>query len=272
MLISLFFFRFGTNFLSNFHKFPPVCTPWVPEYSPDYCSLLVSHLGGKIIRTSHVLIIEKDKALASKATSALEEAGYNVVRTTDTLDGLRKLYETHPNVIIVSTGLTVLNGESPYWMVRQASYVPILVLGANEEADKMLEHGADAYMIKPLNIDELVARVNSLLRRRPKVDSSGDGIDAVIDSNLTAQGNGPDKLTPTEYRLASCLALNRGKILDYSRLADEVWGGMAVSRGTIHFYIRRLRRKLKNIIILGLRGIGYYLPESSRGNMKDNHE
>jgi DNA-binding response OmpR family regulator len=194
------------------------------------------------------------------------------VTATDTLDGLKKLYETHPNVIIVSAGLTLLNGESPYWLVRQASYVPILVLGASEEAAEMLEHGADAYMIKPLNINELVARVNSLLRRRPKVDTPGDDFGPVMENYLTSRENSSNGLSPTEFRLASCLVLNRGRLLDYSRLTNEVWGGRAVSRNTIHFYIRRLRRKLTNIIILGLRGIGYYLPESNRGNEKDNHQ
>ena len=127
--------------------------------------------GGGIIKVRPVLVIERDEELAAKATVALEEAGYKVVRAVDALDGLRKLYEVDPGLIIVDSALRTASGEYAYLRMRQASYLPIIILGSQEEAVDMLELGADAYMTKPPGFDELVARVNSLLRRKLCDDS-----------------------------------------------------------------------------------------------------
>ncbi len=220
-------------------------------------------VGGDIIKPARILFIENDEALAVKAAAALEEAGYKVVRTTDALDGLKKLYEAYPDLIIVERELPMVNGEDPCLRIRQACYLPIIVLGNREEAAEMLESVADAYMTKPPSLKELVARVNALLRRKPGNDPPGDNPGLEIENR---RGNGGDEangLTPTEYRLASCLMLNKGKMLDYARLISEVWGGKEVSVDTLHFYVRHLRSKLANACISGLRGVGYCLSEDS---------
>lgn len=151
----------------------------------------------------------------------------------------------------------MVNEENPYLWVRQASYMPILVLGGEEGTAEMLELGADAYMTKPLDLNELVARVKSLLRRKPKDSWPGGNPKEVIKDCLNKGGSDLDGLTPIEFRLASCLVLNKGRLLGYSRIIREVWGGREVSRKTLQFYIRCLRRKLANINIFGMRGIGY---------------
>jgi len=151
----------------------------------------------------------------------------------------------------------MVNGEDPYLRIRQASYLPIIVLGSQEEAAEMLELGADAYIPKPPSLSELVARVRALLRRKPRYDLPGDNPKPEIENRLPKGGNGLNGLTPTEFRLASCLILNKGRLLGYPRLISEVWGGKEVSLDNLHFYIRRLRSKLGNIGVFGLRGIGY---------------
>ena len=191
--------------------------------------------------------------------ATLEEAGYTVVRTTDALDGLKKLYEAYPDLIIMDRELPMVNGEDPCLRIRQASYLPMIVLGSNEEAAEMLELGADAYMTRPPRLSELVARVRSLLRRKPRYDPPGDNHALEIKDCLDSGDNGSNGLTPTEFRLASCLLLNKGRLLAYPRLISEVWGGTKVSLDTLHFYIRRLRQKLANISIFVLRGVGYCL-------------
>ena len=155
----------------------------------------------------------------------------------------------------------MVNGEDPYVQIRQASYLPIIVIGSQEEAVDMLELGADAYMTKPPSLSELVARVGSLLRRRPRYDPPGDNPRLEIEKHLDNGGDGSNGLTPTEFRLASCLILNKGRLVEYPRLISEVWGGKEISRYTLHFYIRRLRSKLANVNIFGLRSVGYYLSE-----------
>ena len=126
--------------------------------------------GGDIIKSDRILAIEKDEALAVKAATALEEAGYKVVRAADALDELKKLCEACPELIIVARELSMVNGEDPYLRIRQASYLPIIVLGSQEEAAEMLKLGADAYIARPPSLSELVARVRALLRRKPRYD------------------------------------------------------------------------------------------------------
>jgi DNA-binding response OmpR family regulator len=96
----------------------------------------------------------------------LAEAGYDVVTATDAIDGLRKVYEVRPDLIIAGRELPMINGEDACLKIRQASYLPILVLGSEEEAVETLELGIDAFLTKPPSTNELVARVRALLRRK----------------------------------------------------------------------------------------------------------
>ena len=156
----------------------------------------------------------------------------------------------------MSRELPAVNGEDPYFRIRQAAYLPIIVLGGQEEAAEMFEHGADAYMTKPLSLKELVARVGALLRRKPRYGQPGDNPGLEAKDYLWETGgntNGLNGLTLTEFRLAACLVINRGQLLDYPRLIGEVWGGKGVSLNILHFYIRQLRHKLQHYFSLPYR-------------------
>lgn len=204
-----------------------------------------------------ILVVEKDRALAAQAAGALREAGYDVEEAADGADGLKKIHEMNPDVVIASTDLPPVNGEDACQRIRQASYLPFIVIGSQDEVAAMLELGADAVIVYPPSDREVVARVHSLLRRKggddpPEGGGGGPGIKSYTRPEVNSDG-----LSPTEYRLGRCLLSNKGRLLDYPRIITEVWGGKDVSVGTLHFYIRRLRRKLANIKILGIRGIGY---------------
>lgn len=219
-----------------------------------------------MIKGGRILVIESDEALAVAEATALEEAGYTVTRATDARDGLKKLYEAYPDLVIMARELSMVDGEDPCLQIRQASYLPIIVIGSNEGAAEMLELGADAYMTKPPSPVELVARVHSLLRRKQRYDPPGGNPGLEIESHLSKGDDGSNGLTPTEFRLASCLFLNKGRLLKYPRLIIDVWGGKRVSLDTLHFYMRRLRQKLQayfpyRINILNHRGVGYCLAE-----------
>jgi len=219
--------------------------------------------GGDIIRPACILLIENDEALRARIATTLERAGFEVTAASDALEGLKRLYESHADLVIMAQELPMVDGEEPCLRIRQASclpasYLPIIVLGNDEEgAAEMLELGADAYITKPPSLSELVARVHSLLRRKLRYDSPRGNPRSEIRHRLNSGDDGSNDLTRTEFCLASCLVLNKGKLLSYRQLIDEVWGGKPVSIDNLHLYIRRLRQKLANISIFRLRGVGY---------------
>jgi DNA-binding response OmpR family regulator len=96
-----------------------------------------------------VLVVEKDRPLVEEAVKALKEAGYEVIEAFDAADGLKMINELNPDLVIASTDLPPVNGEDACVRIRQASYLPVVILGSQEELVKTLESGADAYIIKP---------------------------------------------------------------------------------------------------------------------------
>ncbi len=147
------------------------------SYSPSEILMKIRlelHLKLKI--GVQILVIERDEVVRAELGSTLEEAGFEVAVAANPLDGLNKLYESRPHLVIMAEDVGGVNGEELCSRVREVSYLPIIVLGSDEEvAGQMLEAGADAYMIRPPNTAELVARVHSLLRRR-KTRLGGDKI------------------------------------------------------------------------------------------------
>jgi two-component system, OmpR family, response regulator ArlR len=211
-----------------------------------------------------VLVVEKDKPLVAEAIKALRQAGYEVIQAFNAADGLKKIHALNPDLILASTDLPPVNGEDATLRIRQASYLPMVILGDQAELVKTLEQGADAYIVQPASGREVVARVNSLLRRNKSGDPPEGGARPRIEDYLPGENNGPEGLSPTECRLTTCLLSNKGRMLDYPQLITEVWGRKTVSVDTLHFYIRRLRRKLANFNIFSMRGVGCGLSGNSR--------
>jgi len=239
------------------------------------------------VELNRILIIEKDRVLAEKEAAALEKEGYKVEICADALEGIKKLYESYPDLIIASRELPMVKGEAAYQRIRQASYLPLIVIGVEEESAEILEFGADAYITRETDMRELVARVRSILRRKLKLKQgrgdkdSGDGnhndpiddpeddpLDDLLDDPIDEyDGNIANYLDATEFHLASCLVLNKGKLLDYHRLMVEVWGGKGVSLNTLHNYMNSLSQKLpaffsNPINILNYQDVGYCLVDA----------
>jgi two-component system response regulator ArlR len=200
-----------------------------------------------------ILVVEHDPTASAEAVAALRQAGYKVVETASAAGGLSRLYETRPDLVIASTDLPQLNGENACARLRQASLLPLIIIGGAEEAAEMLELGADAYIIRPASVREVLARVSSLLKRRRNKGPGG--------RPERSPGGGlpdiPDDLSAIESRLATCLLFHSGHIMDYAELIYEVWGDQTVSLDTLHYHIRRLRQKLDDYWIFNVRGTGY---------------
>jgi two-component system response regulator ArlR len=180
---------------------------------------------GFALRQWRILLIEADEALAGEIASTLQQAGYHIVTAGGPLEGLKKLHESQPDLVITARELLPVDGEYSFLRLRRASYLPIVVMGSEKEAAETLESGADAYVTTPPNLIELLARVRSLLRRKRQDDGLLGTGERQIKCDRDNGGNGSNGLTLTEFRLTSCLALNEGRLLDYPRLLTEVWGG-----------------------------------------------
>jgi DNA-binding response OmpR family regulator len=196
----------------------------------------------------------------------LTEAGFQVTDVSDGYQGLSSIYESLPDLVIMAQDLPLPNAEELCSRLRQVSHLPIIVLGYREKEvgeTEMLELGADAYMSKPPALAELIARVRSLLRRRGRrSDPPGGGSGGGLEQRTSRRGNGAGDLTSTELRLLSCLMLNEGRLVPYSQLISEVWGGKPVTLDCLKIHVRRLRQKLNHACtspgyILNHRGVGY---------------
>ena len=122
------------------------------------------------MREARILLIEKDEELRAAVISVLERAEYEVIDVGNALEGLKRMYEICPDVVIIADDLPGVNGEDLCSRLRRLCYVPIIVLGSekSEASLQILDSGADVYLTKDHNYRELVARVRSLLRRKSR--------------------------------------------------------------------------------------------------------
>ncbi len=198
---------------------------------------------------TRVLVIHPREEERERIVSGLKGAGFQVASTEGWETALKKLYETQPQIIIMAEDL----GVDSCARMREICNIPIIVLGGGDELARvaMLETGADVYLVEPVSLKELVARAHSLLRRYPRHEHGNPGIDLDPETKSVEFGNNSIPLTPTEFRLISCLVLNKGKVIPYSGLISEVWG-QQVGLDTLHLYVRRLKEKL------GIDSVGPY--------------
>lgn len=224
---------------------------------------------------NHILIIEDDPAVASSLQEGLEREGYHVVSKATGRDGVTYARDHNPHLIILDIRLPDGSGFDFCRQMRQMKLrQPILMLTARrDDVDKILglEMGADDYVTKPFNLQELRSRIRAQLRRAYGELSAVDGdllyaADMVIDRTRGQvwRGNQLLNLTPTEFRLLTVLAQHNGQVLSRRQILDAVWGYSAEieSERTVNVHIRRLREKIEYapsepMFILTVPGIGY---------------
>ncbi len=224
---------------------------------------------------TRILLIEDDPAVASSLRDGLEREGYSVIWKTNGSDGVAYAREQNPHLIILDVRLPDGSGFDFCRQMRQAKMrQPILMLTVRrDDVDKILglEMGADDYMTKPFNLQELRSRVRALLRRAYGELAMNDSdvlyaADLVIDRarGQVWRGNVLLNLTPTEFRLLVVLVQHAGQALSRQQILDAVWGYSAEieSERTVNVHIRRLREKIelddsRPSMILTVPGIGY---------------
>ncbi|KPG89773.1 response regulator transcription factor [Staphylococcus hominis] len=217
---------------------------------------------------TNILIVEDEQNLARFLELELTHENYKVDIEYDGEPGLEKALNNDFDLIILDLMLPNINGLEICRRVRQVQSTPIIIITAKSDTyDKVtgLDYGADDYIVKPFEIEELFARIRAVLRRQPHkdiIDINGIRID--IDAfKVTVDGKQLD-FTKTEYDLLYLLATNRNHVLQREQILNHVWGyNSEVETNVVDVYIRYLRNKLKPFnkekVIETVRGVGYVI-------------
>jgi two-component system, OmpR family, KDP operon response regulator KdpE len=219
-----------------------------------------------------ILIADDDPQLVRALRITLAAHGYDVVAATDGAAAVTLAAQTHPDVVLLDLGMPRLDGVGVIHALRGWTSAPIIVVsGRTGSVDKVeaLDAGADDYVTKPFQVDELLARLRALARRavapadEPVVRFGDVTIDLPI-KEVTRAG-ARVHLTPTEWRMLEFLARNPGALVTRQTLLKEIWGSEQVNdSGYLRLYVSQLRKKLEPDAahprhILTEAGMGYRL-------------
>jgi len=207
------------------------------------------------MRKIRILVADDELSIIKFLRATLEARGYEVLTAINGVEALQKVGMELPDLVILDIMMPEMDGFGVCQRFREWSQIPVIMLSArSDEKDKVkcLSIGADDYLTKPFGIEELVARVNAVLRRvkiastastQPAFES-GDLKVNFVERQVTVN-NRNVKLTPTEYNLLVELVLNANKVLTHSMLLGKVWG---VEYGQEKEYLRVFVRRLRKII------------------------
>ena len=221
-----------------------------------------------------VLIAEDDDAVRRSVERALKFEGYDVVTAENGESALVETAKEPPDAIVLDIMMPLLDGMAVCRKLRAAGdSTPILMLTAKHElADRIagLDAGADDYLVKPFALEELLARVRALLRRRELPADSGvlrlGDISLDPAARSVTRGDREVDLTKTEFDLLELLLMNAGIVLSRDTIYDRIWGfDFATSSNSLDVYIGYLRRKTEAEgeprLVHTVRGVGYVARE-----------
>jgi len=229
-----------------------------------------------------ILIADDDPQLLRALRITLGATGYDVTTAADGAEAVARAIEEHPDLVMLDLGMPRLDGVEVIEAIRGWSATPILVVsGRTGAADKVeaLDAGADDYVTKPFQIDELLARIRALTRRIPAIEA--DPVvafgDVVVDlaARTVVRAGAPVRLTPTEWQLLGMLLRSPSRLVTRQALLEEIWGTRHVrDAGSLRLYVSQLRKKLEPEPahprhLLTEAGMGYRFEQGSRTTSSD---
>jgi two-component system, OmpR family, response regulator len=222
-----------------------------------------------------LLLVDDEENLRSMLEAALRHVGFDVHPAATGREALESVATVRPDLIVLDVMLPDLDGFEVCRRLRtDGSRTPVLFLTARDGTDdkvRGLTLGGDDYIVKPFSLEELVARINAVLRRAGLAQAgarlAGGNVEMDDDAHRVLKGGVDVSLSPTEYKLLRYLLINKGKVVSKAQILDHVWqydfGG---DGGVVETYIGYLRRKLDTTeprLIHTIRGVGYTLREPS---------
>ncbi|MDQ8044022.1 MAG: response regulator transcription factor [Solirubrobacteraceae bacterium] len=223
--------------------------------------------------TQHnVLVVDDEPDVRSLVRLLLERAGYHVHEAVDGRAALRHIFSDVPDLVLLDVTMPDIDGWQTLQRIRDVTDVPVIMLtAASTELEKVrgLKSGADDYVTKPFGRQELLARIDAILRRSSDAQSEApsaidDGLVAIdpVTATVSVQGT-PVHLTPLEFRLLHTLVRHPGEVIGRDRLLELVWGNDRAAPEQVKLYVGYLRRKLESVMaaedvpIETVRGFGY---------------
>ncbi len=220
-----------------------------------------------------ILVIDDNSTDRRLLRDALEHEGYGVEEAADGAEGLKVLFASRPDVVVLDILMPGMDGWVTCQRIREVTEVPVIMLTSlnrDEEVVKGLELGADDFVSKPISLRQLIARVRAVLRRARSPATTEEAFryddgSLLIDvaQHQVRLESEPVELSPTEFRLLVALAEAPGRVHAYGALLSRVWGSEYVDDiDFLRVYIWRLRKKLeknpdKPTRLLTERGFGY---------------
>jgi len=218
-----------------------------------------------------ILLVEDEPLIADGIKVALEREDYAVDLLTNGLHALDALQIENFDLMVLDVGLPGMDGFKVLNKLRQSMYInsgiPVIILTARDAINDRiqgLDHGADDYMIKPFDIQELIARIRALSRRsKGRANTLIRYKDLEVDPaahSITYQQK-PIKLLPKEFSVLVTLLENQGKVVSKNRLEESIYAwNEEVGSNALEVHIHHLRKKISNNLIKTIRGIGYIVP------------
>jgi two-component system response regulator MprA len=222
------------------------------------------------VASARVLVVEADAEIADALRQALRTEGYEVSTADPGRSVLSRAEDFNPDLVLLDLGLPGSDGFELCRGIRAGSDVPVLVLagqGAAGDRVAALDSGADDFLVRPFDPDELLARIRALLRRRPPRGSASLSVGDLRlnpDTREVRRGERAIELTNREFELLEYLMRNERLVVSRERLLDEVWGyDPTAETNTVDVFVSNLRRKLEEggepRLIQTKRGAGYVL-------------